>query len=123
MNNFSWAKALGFGLLIWMIMFISAAILLLGLKFSLSVGTLLVLSIIAGLVSYSFGNVVDPQNATQALGYGTVWAATGLLLDLLVSNQQQPGIFQIWAYWLGYALVLFMPLTAKSAQQPTHHAT
>ncbi|OGE77805.1 MAG: hypothetical protein A2751_02000 [Candidatus Doudnabacteria bacterium RIFCSPHIGHO2_01_FULL_46_14] len=110
MNNFNWTKAFGFGALIWVIMFAAAAILV-SLNVVLSVWTMLALAVIAGVLSYSFAISANPQTAGEALGYGVLWAALGIVLDLLISRQFNvgSGIFGVWTYWLGYALMLFVP--------------
>ncbi len=122
MNNFNWAKALGYGVALWVILFVVAAIIAAGLNLELGIWAMLVLAVIAGAVAYFFGLEINPQTSGQAFAYGAAFAAIGLLLDLLVSRQFTSGIFGIWTYWLGYVFILFAPLTAVGSQQPTHHA-
>jgi len=118
-NNFNWTKALGFGVLIWAIMFAAAAVLA-GLNVALSVWVMLVLAIAAGVLSYSFAVSANPQTGGTALGYGVVFAATGIVLDLVISRQFSAGsgIFGIWTYWFGYALMLFAP-SLRIGEAPT----
>jgi len=122
MNNFSWAKALGYGAIIWVVLFL-AALVLASSGVTIGIGWGLALAALALVLSYIFAIYDGAQSTAQAFGYGAVWAAVGLLLDLIVSHQLQGNIFSIWSYWLGYALVLFAPwieyeIQGKSADNP-----
>src|SRR5581483_1405432 len=115
MNKFNWTKALGFGLLIWAIMFALGA-LAAYFSFGLGVWTMLVLAVVAAFVAYGFALNAAPETTGQAISYGVVFAAIGLLLDLLISNALSPGIFGVWTYWLGYLFILGAPAAAISSQ-------
>jgi hypothetical protein len=108
-NNFSWTKAFGFGIAIWLIMFLVAAVLVSGMGIALGSGLWLVLAVLAGIISYSFALGVDSESYGEALGYGAIWAAVGIILDAIISYRFQSNIFSQWQYYLAYALVLLAP--------------
>jgi len=81
--NFNWAKAFGFGVLIWLILFVVASILV-GLNLALSTGAMLFLAILAGALSYSFASSASPHTIGQALGYGFLWVVIGIVLALFI---------------------------------------
>jgi len=109
MNNFSWTKAFGFGVAIWLIMFIVAAVLVSGMGIALGTGLWIALAVLAGIVAYSFALGTDSATGGEALGYGAVWVAVGIVLDTLISHRFLSNIFGLWQYYIGYALVLFAP--------------
>ncbi len=121
MNNFSWTKAFGFAAAIWLIMFIVAALLAAGLGMTLGTGTWLTLAILAGVLSYLFALGTDSASYGQALGYGAIWAAVGMILDTLISYRLQSNLFGMWQYYLGYALVLLAPWVEYEIQGKGAH--
>lgn len=108
MNNFSWFKAIGFGILIWAIMFLLAAILV-AAGITIGIGWSLALALAIGVVAYSFALSADSAGLGQAFGYGLLWAIIGIALDLIITRQFQDNLFSMWTYWVGYALVFFAP--------------
>ncbi|MDR3643261.1 MAG: hypothetical protein P4L74_06590 [Candidatus Doudnabacteria bacterium] len=118
-SQFSWVKALFFGLLTWCTMFILGALVVTA-QLGLGAWIMLILAAIAGLVSFGFATIATPESVGQAIGYGAVFAAFGLILDVLISRHLQPGLYAVWTYWLAYALVLLSPITAVSGH---HHRT
>lgn len=121
MNQFSWTKAFGIGILLWAIIFL-AAIFLVSLKISLTNGSMLILAIIAGILAFTFSIGANPNNSGQALSYGLIWALIGIALDLLVSRRFDAGITKLWSYWVGYALVLLSPwFEYETKGIGTHH--
>jgi hypothetical protein len=121
MNNFSWAKAIGYGVSIWLVMFIIAAILVSGMSVALSNGTWLTLAIVAGIVSYLFALGTEAATSAQALGYGLAWAVVGMILDAIISRRFQSNIFGLWEYYFGYALVLLAPWIEYETQGSSAH--
>lgn len=108
MNTFSWSKGLGYGAALWVIMFVAAAILV-ALGITIGIGWALGLAALMAVLSYVFAVNTDSENSGQALGYGFVWAAVGIVLDLLITRQFQSNVFGMWSYWVGYAMVLLAP--------------
>ena len=108
MNKFNWYKALGFGLGIWAIAFGLVAVAF-GLGIFASVWTQVGIAAIIAVVTYAFASGTRADNLGQALGYGAVFAAVGIALDLIVSQQLVSGLFGLWTYYLAYAAILFAP--------------
>lgn len=108
MDKFNWSKALGFAVLIWIVMFaiVWATI---GMGIFNSVWTQVILAIIVGIAAYLFAVNTKAVDVGPALGYGAVWAVVGIALDLIISRQFVPGLFGLWTYYLAYALILFAP--------------
>jgi len=108
MNNFNWLKAVGFGVVIWAILFFVVwATTSIGI-FS-SVWTQVVIAVIAAAVTYAFAGAARASDMGPALGYGVVFAVVGVILDLLISRQYIPELFNMWTYYLTYVAILFVP--------------
>ena len=108
MTNFNWFKAIGFGIVIWAIMFglVWAAI---GFGIFGSVLTQIALAILAGVASYFFAYGAKPEGIGTALGYGSVFAIVGIILDLIITQQLVAGLFHMWTYYLTYGVMLLAP--------------
>lgn len=108
MNKFNWSKALGFGVLIWAVMFVAVwAAIAMGI-FS-SVWTQIALAVIAAVATYLFASNAAASDIGPAFGYGVIFAAIGIALDLIISQRLVPGLFGLWTYYLTYAAILFAP--------------
>jgi len=119
-NNFSWTKALGFGALIWLIMFaVSSAIA--GYGISMGIGVSIALVVLVAVLAYLFALGLKSEDSAQAFEYGVVFAAVGILLDYVISARFAPGIFATWAYWIGYALVVVAPFAQHEMQGAGAH--
>ena len=115
MNKFHWTKVLGFGLLLWAVM--AVALWILGNIQAL--GPLWAHAIVAGvggIVAYIMATNLKADGATQAAGYGLIFAVLIVALDLIVTQWFDAHVFASWQYWLGPALALLAPL----AQVETH---
>ena len=110
----NWKKALGFGALIWIIMFvvISALVAYGAPSGGLSMTWNVVVTVISLAVAYLCARNVAPKSYSVALGYGLVFAAVGIILDFLISQRFAPGMFSSMAYWVSYILLVFVPLLA-----------
>ncbi len=109
MKNFNWMKAIGFGIVIWAVLF---ALVWASMSMAVygSIITKLVLVIVAASLAYSFTPDARFITTAQALGYGVSFVVVGVLLDLIVSRQFDSAIFSAWEYWLSYALILISPM-------------
>ena len=122
MNNFSWAKAFGYGIGIWLVMFIVTAVVVSGMGIALGTGLGVSLAILAGVVAYLFALGTNSATSGQALGYGAMFAVIGIVLDALISARFQGNLFGLWEYYLGYALILFAPwLEYETQGSGVHH--
>ena len=113
----NWKKAIGFGILIWLIMF---ALVSATLGWYDMLWFKIVLAIIAGIISLILAGYVKPSSMGKALAYGLVWVIIGVILDLIITMRFNGGIFSEWTLWLGYVLVLLAPaLRVKKSSAPT----
>lgn len=117
-RTFNWFKAIGFGALIWAIMFALASVLV-ALGATIGIGWSFMLALAIGLIAYSFGVYANPASAAQGLGYGITFAAVGIVLDYLISTHFHSTIFGVWTYWLGTLLVILAPFVAYELQKTT----
>jgi len=108
MNGFNWSKALGFGVLIWVALFLLVWATI-GLGIFDVVWTQIALAIMAAVVTYLFAVNAKASDLGPTLGYGAVFTAIGIGLDLIFSRQLITGLFGLWTYYLTYALILFAP--------------
>ena len=112
----NWKKALGFGVLIWVIMFVVFSILVgYGLMTSEETGWGLwsiVALIIMLLVTYVAARNIAPGNYGLALGYGVVFAVVGIILDYFISTKFVPNMFSAMSYWVSYIILALVPLSA-----------
>lgn len=104
----NWKKAIGFGVLIWVLMF---AIVSAFIAFNVYQGVLMgiVTAIIAGVIAFILAGYVKPSSLGIALAYGFIWVVVGVILDGVITMQFNPEIFGSWSLWLGYFLVLLAP--------------
>ncbi|MDE2399983.1 MAG: hypothetical protein KGL67_03175 [Patescibacteria group bacterium] len=109
MEKFNWTKALGFGALIWLIMFalVSAFV---GFNIYEALLSKIIFVLAAGLLSYLCVRNVKTASLGRAFEYGLTWVAVGVVLDLLVSMQFNPTMLLAWEYWVSYAFILFVPM-------------
>jgi len=105
----NWKKAVGFGLVIWILMFVIVSVLM-ALKFYDQRWQHIAVAVVSGIISFVLAAKVAPASVAKALSYGLVWVVVGLILDFLVTKRYNPGIFSARSLWLGYALVLLAPL-------------
>ena len=120
MNNFNWFKAIGFGVLVWLVMFaaISAVV---GFGVTVGLGWEISLAVLTGLLAYIAAFYANAHNSLQALAYGVVFAVIGLGLDYLISFRFQSALYSMWTYWLGYVLVFFAPFVEFELQGDNGH--
>lgn len=121
----SWKKVLGFGVLLWIIMFVLVSAFL-AFKFYPPKGPswmAIVMAVVSGVIAYIFAGKLKPASLGQALGYGIFWVVVCVILDFLITKQFENTIFSQWTIWLSYLLVLLAPLlqvtkTAETRQPP-----
>ncbi|OGE82026.1 MAG: hypothetical protein A3B10_04000 [Candidatus Doudnabacteria bacterium RIFCSPLOWO2_01_FULL_44_21] len=113
----NWKKALGFGLLFWVILF-AVASLFAGMKWESTVMNI-ILAIIGGIISYVLAGFIKPTSSSQALSYGFAFVVVGLILDFIITTRFAPDIFGEWTLWFSYVLVLIAPtLRVKKSVMP-----
>ena len=117
MNKFNWYKALGFGVLVW-----AAAGAALWIVASTTLSAAWghgIVAAVMGIAAYLFAINAKPEDVGQALGYGAVFVAVGMVLDAAITRLYDPHIFTTWQYYLGYSLALLAPLLRTELPQGT----
>ena len=124
MNTFDWAKGIGFGVLIWLIMFaLMSALVGFGVE-TTTTWLSVVIALIAGIISFLFAMGVKIESVGQAFLYGIFWAAIGVILDLIVTMQfTSTSLFGMWQYWLAYALVFVAPWIEYTTNEDSSTST
>lgn len=121
MNNINWTKALGFGLIIW-------AAMALGLWVLSNINALgplwahMIAAVIGGATAFLLAGNVRAENGTQAAGYGLLWAAMILTLDLVITQWFDVHVFASWQYWLGPALAFLAPWAQTETRTQLLHS-
>lgn len=104
-----WKKAVGFGAVIWILMFVIISIFIAFNIFGNAVAKVII-AIIAGAISYFLATKIKPADVKMALAYGVIWVIMGVILDALITVRFNALIFSSKGLWLGYLLVLLAPL-------------
>ncbi len=109
----NWKKAIGFGVLIWVIMFVVVFVFAV-LNMPFNTTTDILMTIIVLLVVYILARYATPKTYGTALGYGLVFTAVGIIIDFLVNTIFASGMLGLnnIYYWISYALVALVPLLA-----------
>jgi len=105
----NWQKAVVYGLLFWIIMFVVVSIFV---AFNIYTNAVMkvITAIIAGIISFVLAGYVKPSNVSVALSYGFSWVVIGVILDAAITMRFNNQIFLSKGLWLGYLLVLLAPL-------------
>lgn len=113
----NWKKAIGFGILIWVLMFVIVSIFI-GFKIYDYTWMKVVTIIIGAAIVFFFAKKVKPNKVILALTYGLIWVVIGVILDALITMRFNEEIFASRALWVGYILTLLIPLLAiKKSEQ------
>jgi phosphatidylserine synthase len=107
--KFNWKKGLGFGALVWAVMFIVVCILL-AYKMPQNMLFTVIVTVITLVAVFFFAKNIAPKNYMEALEYGLIFAIIGIILDFLISRMFAPNIFKEVYYWVSYLLVVLVPL-------------
>ena len=107
--NIDWKKAIGFGAVIWVLMFVIVSIFV---AFNIYGNAVMkvVIAVIAGAISYFLAIKLKPADIKMALTYGVLWVIVGVILDAVITMRFNALIFSSKGLWLGYLLVLLAPL-------------
>ncbi len=115
----NWKRAIGFGALLWGLMFIIVCIFI-GFKVPESTWLNVGYAVVAGIISFILAGYVKPKSYGIALGYGISWLVVGVILDAIITMRFNPAIFTAWTLWLGYGLaIVAILLRVKKAQAMT----
>ena len=100
-----WKKMIGFGLLIWVIMFAIVSVFIALNIYDPLWGKILTI-LISGIVGIIFGRLLKTKILKMVLGYIVIWVVIGLVLDYVVTMRFEPAIFAMWSLWVGYVLLI-----------------
>jgi hypothetical protein len=104
-----WKRAIGFGALLWILMFVIISAFI-GFGIYQGMWMELLGSLLGGGIAYILAGYMKPTSYGLALGYGLTWVVVGVILDAIVTVRFAPNIFTLWTMWVGYALVLLAPM-------------
>jgi len=107
--KFNCKKALGFGALVWAVMFIVVCILI-AYKMPQNMLFTVITTVISLVTVYFCAKNIAPKSSMEAIKYGFVFAVVGIVLDFLISRMFAPNIFNSLSYWISYLLVILVPL-------------
>ncbi len=105
----NWLKTIGFGALIWVVMFIFVWVLMATSLYTNFLEKLIV-AIVAGILSWLAAGFLKPDKMSAAFIYGIVFVVVGVILDALITTRFNNQILLSKAVWLGYLLILLAPL-------------
>jgi len=105
-----WLKIIGYGLLVWIFIFVLVSIFI-GFKFTnryVVNGAVYVLIIAAGFI---LGRKITVKGWGEAAVVGLLWVLGGLVLDLIITVRFTGyEIFKEWMMWLGYAILFVVAI-------------
>jgi hypothetical protein len=116
----NWTKAIRFGILIWLIIFVLVSVVL--DLYQNTIWMKVVIAIVAGFVAFLLAAKAKPTSVKMALSYGLIWVGVVIILDAVITMRFNSGIFRLWALWLGYLLILIAPLF-KIEEEKTKSST
>ena len=105
----NWKKGILFGIAIWVALFIFMFVLTFFFETLNSIISLVVITVFVFFAS----KIIKPENYIQAFKYGLLWAIIGILLDILVYGAISSGLFLDVYYWLGYTIMIVLPVFSK----------
>lgn len=118
--NIDWKKTIGFGVIIWVLMFVIVSIFV---AFNIYGNAVMkvVIACLAGAISYFLAMKLKPADIKMALTYSVLWVIVGVILDAVITMRFNALIFSSKGLWLSYLLVLLAPLLTvkKGSGAPT----
>ena len=123
--KFHWMKVVGFGVLLWIILFIVIAALV-GMHLHTYIWAQLLVTCFAGIVAYLLAGNNEISTTRQAIQIGVSWTILIALLDGFITKILNPAIFEQWSTLLTYLLVFAAPWIAwdmhKTPEKRQSHA-
>ena len=107
-----WKKALGFGFVVWIVMFVLAYILMAAGLVSGSAAFGVTLGVLCLVAVFVVAKYLAPSSGAIAIQYGLAFAVVGIILDYLVTTRFAPDVFSSMYYWVTYVLIVFVPMLA-----------
>jgi hypothetical protein len=110
----NYKKALGLGVLLWLVMFAVVSAVLSLYQHNL---TKIIIILISGAISFLAVRYLKAKDIKEGAIYGLIFLLVGTALDFLVTKKFNPNIFGSLSLWSGYGLILigatFQPLFKK----------
>lgn len=100
-------KAVGLGILFWVIMFGAVSIIL--PWYDKFVWAKVLIAVFAGILTFTLSQYLKIENYSDALLFGMIIVVVSIGLDIAIVTRFNAEIFTYWQLWLGYALALFAP--------------
>lgn len=101
----NWKKVVGYGVSIWILMFVIVYLLaILSVYSGVVVKGIVVL--IAGGLAYYFATRMQPMDWGKGIGLAASWLVIGVVLDALITMRLDSNIFNSKALWAGYTLLV-----------------
>jgi hypothetical protein len=104
-----WVKAIIFGALVWVVMFVLISALM-AYGFYANVYEKAIVVLIAGVLSFIAAGFLKPDTINTALIFGVIFVVVGVILDFLITTRFQADILSSKALWLGYFFILVAPM-------------
>lgn len=109
-------KLFGYGAVIWGVAFIVVSAFI-GFEVTSEVIVQGVTTLAVAIAAYLLARSLNISNRKEMLKYGFSWVVVGLILDLIVTTRFTGWqFFSAFYVWLGYALILLVPLLAVKKQ-------
>jgi hypothetical protein len=108
----NWLKAIGYGIILFAVMFLLGSIVMFGLKVS-GLGMSLIMLVSSIIVVWLLARQYKVNNLNLGIQVGLVWLVVDVLLEYFVIvqifNQGDASKLYSWSVFLGYALIVVIP--------------
>lgn len=109
----NWLKAIGYGIILFAVMFLIGSIVMFGLKIT-DPNTMGIIMIIASvIVVWLLARQYKIASLNQGIQVGLVWLVVDALLEYIVIvqifNQGDASKLYSWSVFVGYALIVIVP--------------
>ena len=112
-----YCKFLGYGGIIWGVAFIVAS-LFVGFKVSSQIIIQGITTLAVVITAFLLAKSLNVSAIKEMLKYSFSWVVVGLILDALITARFTGwGFFSRWDIWLGYLLILVIPLLAVKSEK------
>ena len=115
-----WLKAIGYGILLFAVMFVVGSIVMFGLKLAGNALSVVML-ISAIIVVYILARMYKITSLNEGLQVGLVWLVVDALLEyiviILIFNKGDASGFYSWSVLLGYGLIVVVPALVGKYQK------
>lgn len=108
-----WIKRIGWGALIWTIIFMWATILMFAFKLETGLFNNALVWVGAIIAVWFIAGAAKVKNLADGVLVGLIFVAVGLLLDWLVTTHFNSQILLSYSIWVGYGLT-FLVVVIKS---------